>query len=293
MALMSMTGFGEASASGNGVEITVSLSSVNRKQLDTNVRMPSAILSLDYRVQELIKTKLSRGRINGTISMSRVACENASSVSIDMDLARSYVAEIRKAGEELNLPDSLKNDLLLRVPGLISIDQKNSTEEILPILDEAVNAALDKLMDMRAKEGVELKADFENRLSTLENYMEKISALSTNVTATYRQKLITRLEQADLTDLAEDERIIKEVAIFADRCDITEELTRLKSHIAQFRAFLQDEEPIGRSLDFLSQELFREINTTGSKANDIEITRCVVAFKTELERIREQVQNVE
>ena len=225
--------------------------------------------------------------------MNRVACEGASSVSIDMDLAKAYVDQLRKAGEELSLNDNLKNDVLLRISGLMSVDQKNSTEEILPVLDEAVNTALDKLIEMRIKEGIELKADFESRLKILESGMKKIEALSQNVTANYREKLIARLEQADLTNLSEDERVIKEIALFADRCDITEELTRLKSHIAQFRAFLKEDEPVGRSLDFLSQELFREINTTGSKANDVEITRCVVAFKTELERIREQVQNVE
>lgn len=293
MALKSMTGFGEATVVRKGIELTVSLSSVNRKQLDTNVRMPSALLALDYRVQELVKEQLSRGRVNGTVTMDRASVSGKQTVSVDMELAKAYVSELRKAGEELGLTDGLRTEVLLRVPGLVSVEQKMGTEEVLPVLESAVKEALKRLLEMRVREGKELAEDFRARLGTLEDWMTQIKAQSGNVTKAYREKLIARLEKAGLEDLAEDERIVKEVAVFADRCDITEELTRLKSHIAQFRKFLRAAEPVGRSLDFLSQELFREINTIGSKANDVEITRCVVAFKTELERIREQVQNVE
>jgi uncharacterized protein (TIGR00255 family) len=293
MALKSMTGFGEATVARNGVELTVSLSSVNRKQMDISVRMPSAMQSLEYRVQEMVKAQLSRGRINGTITMERSATTGTQSVSIDMGLAQAYVGELRKAGEALGLVDKLSSDVLLRVPGLISIEQKASTEDVLPVLEEAVNAALEKLLAMRVQEGNELAADFNERLKTLEGWMGEIETQSETIPAAYRAKLIDRLEKAGLENLAEDERVVKEIALFADRCDITEELTRLKSHIVQFRQFLEAPEAVGRSLDFLSQEFFREINTIGSKANDVEITRRVVAFKTELERIREQVQNVE
>jgi uncharacterized protein (TIGR00255 family) len=257
------------------------------------VRLPSQLLSLEFRVQELVKAALSRGRVNGTITMERSAGNGQQMVSVDMDLAAAYVNELRKAGEQLGLADGLRTDLLLRVPGLVTIDQKVGTEEVLPVLELAVNAALDKLQVMREQEGKELADDLSARLLTLESGMAEIGTYSESVTEAYRAKLFARLEQAGLENLAEDERMIKEIALFADRCDITEEQTRLKSHIAQFRKFLCADEPVGRSLDFLSQELFREINTIGSKANDVEITRCVVAFKTELERIREQVQNVE
>lgn len=293
MALKSMTGFGEATVAREGIELTVSLSSVNRKQMDVSVRMPSALTALEYRVQEMVKAQLSRGRVTGTITMDRTATTGGQCVSIDMALAEAYVSELRKAGEKLGLSDALSTDVLLRVPGLVSVEQKTETEDAVPVLESAVESALEKLMAMRMKEGRELSIDLSERLVTLEGWMGEIEGFSETITAKYREKLLARLEAAGLEELAEDDRIVKEVALFADRCDITEEQTRLKSHIVQFREFLVSDEPVGRSLDFLSQELFREINTIGSKANDVEITRRVVAFKTELERIREQVQNVE
>jgi uncharacterized protein (TIGR00255 family) len=146
---------------------------------------------------------------------------------------------------------------------------------------------------MRSTEGKALEKDLRERLTLLDGLVKSITALAPSVVTAYREKLFQRMEEAGLEDLASDERMVKEVALFADRCDISEEITRLKSHLAQTRKLIRSTEPVGRTLDFLCQELFREINTTGSKANEVEITRHVVTFKTELERIREQVQNIE
>ncbi|MFC1467766.1 YicC/YloC family endoribonuclease, partial [Verrucomicrobiota bacterium] len=217
MALKSMTGFGEATVARKGIELTVSLSSVNRKQLDVNVRMPSPLLALEYRVQELVKEQLSRGRVNGTLSMDRSSAQGKQSVSVDMDLAQAYVGELRKAGEKLGLADGLRTDVLLRVPGLVSVEQEMGTEDVLPVLESAVKSALKKLLAMRVQEGKELTDDLRARLVTLEEWIKQIKAQSGKVTAAYREKLITRLEQAGLENLAEDDRIVKEVALFADR----------------------------------------------------------------------------
>ena len=215
MALKSMTGFGEATVARKGIELTVSLSSVNRKQMDVNVRMPSAMTALEYRVQEMVKEQLSRGRVNGTITMDRAANTGGQSVAVDMDLAKAYVSELRKAGKELGLTDGLRTDVLLRVPGLISIEQKTGTEDVLPVLEAAVKAALKKLMTMRVQEGRELTVDLRDRLKTLEVWMKEITGFSETITVAYREKLIARLEKAGLENLAEDERVVKEIALFA------------------------------------------------------------------------------
>lgn len=156
-----------------------------------------------------------------------------------------------------------------------------------------MTAALRGLSKMRTAEGKALEKDLRDRLDLLEDAVKSVGRLSSTVVSAYREKLFLRLKEAGLDNLASDERIVKEIALFADRCDISEELVRLKSHLKQARQLLRSTEPAGRTLDFLCQELFREINTVGSKANEVEITRHVVAFKTELERIREQVQNIE
>ena len=293
MSIKSMTGFGEGSASEKGISISVEISSVNRKQLDVNISLPRNLVALDALVQSQVRHSFSRGRISGIIRVENTD-SSASTVELDEILATQYVAELRQVAEELNLPDNLGAESLVRLPGLLSVTQKNiDTDQISTVLGKALEKALKALSKMRITEGKALEKDLRDRLSLLEKQVEKIQKLAPKVVPDYREKLFQRLEKAGMNDLATDERVVKEIALFADRCDITEELTRLKSHLSQARKLLRSTEPAGRTLDFLCQELFREINTIGSKANELEITRCVVDFKTELERIREQVQNVE
>jgi len=291
MALKSMTGFGEGTASASGIRVTVEISSVNRKQLDVNISLPRNLIALDARVQSLVRREFSRGRISG---IARVEAANGAvgTVKIDNVLAAQYVDGIRSVAKKLKLSDDLGAEALSRFPGVISVEQENlDADHVSAVLDDAMDKALRGLAKMRSAEGKALAADLRERLTLLEDLMKDIKTLSANVVKNQREKLFQRLEEAGLNDLAADERMVKEVALFADRCDISEELTRLKSHLAQTRKLLRSSE--GRTLDFLCQELFREINTIGSKANEVEITRQAVAFKTELERIREQVQNIE
>ena len=293
MALKSMTGFGEGKASSNGIRVSVEISSVNRKQLDVNISLPRNLITLDAQMQALVRQAFSRGRVSGIV---RVETEGGSAgmVKVDSKLAAQYMEKIRKAAKTLSLEDNLSAEMLVRIPGLIAVEQEElDAGHVAAVLDQAMARALRGLARMRAAEGKALDKDLRERLTLLETLMKSIKAQSSSVVAGYRAKLFQRLEDAGLEDLASDERIVKEVAIFADRCDISEELTRLKSHLTQTRQLLRSSEPVGRTLDFLCQELFREINTVGSKANEVEITRQVVAFKTELERIREQVQNIE
>jgi uncharacterized protein (TIGR00255 family) len=201
---------------------------------------------------------------------------------------------MRNSAAALGLIDDLAAETIARLPGVVTVEQCNlDADHVVNGLETALKSALENLTGMRLAEGAALEKDFRERIEQLGAVVEIVSGLAEGVVAAYREKLLQRLKEAGMNELAEDERIIKEIALFADRCDISEELVRLRSHLKQFDELLCSDEPVGRTLDFLCQELFREINTVGSKANEVEITRHVVAFKTELERIREQVQNVE
>ncbi len=293
MALKSMTGFGEGSAVSGGISVTAELSSVNRKQLDINISLPRNLITLDAQVQSQIRAEFSRGRISGIVRIES-ADGSAGSVKIDEKLAKEYVEGIRNAAARLKLADDLGAETIARLPGVVTVDQNNmNVEQVSSALESAMAKALSGLGRMRSTEGKALEKDLRDRLALLDEMVKAIRKLAPTVTASYREKLHQRMTEAGLTDLASDERIVKEIALYADRCDVSEELTRLKSHLAQTRKLLRSAEPVGRTLDFLCQELFREINTIGSKANEVEITRHVVNFKTELERIREQVQNIE
>jgi len=293
MALKSMTGFGEGSATSAGIQVTVELSSVNRKQLDININLPRNLVTLDAQVQSMIRSEFSRGRVSGIVRVD--ATEGfAGTVTVDGKLAGTYVEELRRTAAKLKLNDDLGAEAVARLPGVVTVDQTNlDADHVSGVLDKALAAALRGMAQMRRTEGKALDADLRERIAQLDGMVKSISKLAPSVVVGYREKLFQRMEDAGLKDLASDERMIKEVALFADRCDISEELVRLNSHLKQFRQLLRASEPVGRTLDFLCQELFREINTVGSKANEVEITRHVLTFKTELERIREQVQNIE
>ena len=292
MSLRSMTGFGAGSAATKSWKVSVEMSSVNRKQLDVNLALPRNLMMLDALVQGLVRKAFSRGRISGIIRVE--AGENTHSVALDESLAREYIETVRAVAKKLDLPDNLGAESLLKVKGLLGVQQADwDVKEVSEVVGEALNIALAQLGKMRLVEGKALEVDLLERVVLLEGYMKEIQTLSKNMPAQYREKLLARIAEANLGELANDDRILKEIALFADRCDISEELVRLKSHLAQTRELLRASEPVGRTLDFLCQELFREINTIGSKANEVAITKQVVLFKTELERIREQVQNIE
>lgn len=292
MSIKSMTGFGAASANAEGVRVTVELSSVNRKQLDVVFRLPPQLTALESRIQKIIQTQISRGRISGTVQLE--AASGGSMIQIDQKRAEETVEKLRRAAKKLNLADDLSASMLLQVPGLLKTQSvEQAPEEIFQTLEKALTGALKKLTAMRVREGKALETDFLARLKLLEEMLEQIKARAPRISSNVRKKLFQGLENAGLKNVAADERVIREIALFGEKSDIAEEITRLASHIAQFKKMLRDKEPSGRSLDFLAQEFFREINTIGSKANDLKITEQVVAFKTELERIREQIQNVE
>jgi len=292
MSIKSMTGFGAGSAGANDVRISIELSSVNRKQLEVVLRLPSPLASLELRLQKIIQSALSRGRVSGTIQLE-VPAEEVS-VKVDQKRAAAVIETLRDSALKLKLQDDLSASMLLKIPGLLNVESaKQNPEKFFQGLEKALNAALKKLLAMRAQEGRALADDLKARLDLLEAMLEQIKTAAPAVLSRHRKKMVRGVEALGLKNASVDERVLKEIALFGEKSDIAEEVTRLTSHIKQFRARLRSAEPVGRELDFLVQEFLREINTIGSKANDLEITRQVVAFKTELERIREQVQNVE
>jgi uncharacterized protein (TIGR00255 family) len=289
----SMTGFGRGEAITEGVIWRAEVSSVNRKQLEIVINLPRELNELETGLRNSIAGKLSRGRVYVAITADRGSASKAS-LRMDETLARQYADALTKLSSSLNIPSSLSTNDIIRWPGVFTIEQSEVTvEQAQPFIEKAVSSALEQMLTMRGTEGQHLKEDMSARLDALELMFTEAAELTPQVVAKYRDALRQRLADAGLPLPLDDERLVKEIGLFSDRCDISEEITRAASHIKQFRTYMDNGEPVGRSLDFLSQELFREINTVGSKANHAQLAQLVVRAKTELEKIREQVQNIE
>jgi uncharacterized protein (TIGR00255 family) len=295
MSLTSMTGRGTGSAASDLARIDVELSSVNRKQLDVAVGLPRVLAAYESRVQATLQKSIARGRVGGDIRVAWAPRAQAAAVRIDDALAKAHVEALRAAARTLGLPDDLKASALLALPDVVAFERDPADAEALwPLAERALEEAAADLLAMRRREGAALARDLRARLDALGALAKEIAALAPTVAVAYRENLLRRIgELLPGTALAEDERVLKEVVLFADRADVSEELVRLESHLGQALDLVGQGGVVGRALDFLVQEMGREINTVGAKANHGEITRRVVAFKAELERVREQVQNVE
>lgn len=294
MTVRSMTGFGRGHAQAGGLRVDVEVSSVNRKQLDVLVTMPRPLQSLEPVVVEAVSASLSRGRIQVVVTVKALAARGVSPVQINTALARSCVAELRKLARQLDLAPEISIGELVRLPGIIDVREAgHDPESVQPVLVKALAKAIAALDAMRQREGRAMLADLNGRLAGLEGAVGVIAKRAPELAARFREALRARILAAATGLEIAEERIEKEVILYADRSDIAEELTRLRSHFGQARDLLKRREPAGRALDFLAQEIFREINTIGSKAGDPVVSSQVVTFKAELERFREQVQNIE
>ena len=293
MSLISMTGYGHGESRIDGTKVEVEVSSVNRKQFDLQLHMPRALQVLESRIQDEVSRVLSRGRI--TMNVFLVAGAGGTRrVRADEGLARAYVESLRAMAAQLGLPDKLDSRVLAQLPDLLVVEHPEEDLDVIwPVLQQALGQALAALVRMRRTEGRALQADLEKRFQRVGRWVAAIAKRAPAVVRRYREGLHARLQEAGVGADQHAERIAREIALFADRTDICEEITRLGIHLEQAAALIRAKEPAGRSLDFLAQEMFREINTIGSKANDAVISADVVKFKAELERIREQVQNVE
>lgn len=291
----SMTGYGWGECAQDGQKVTVELSSVNRKQGEISVSLPREFEVLEAQVRDEINRRIARGRTTARVSLHAAEGKEGARVQVNKALAEAYVRELRKLARQLDLSDGLSVELLVRVPGILESNARPSDAEALwPGVKKALEQALAMLLKMRAREGAHLKKDLCDRISTMRKAVARVRKEAPMVQKRYRDQLLERIKAAGLQELQiDEERISKEVVYFADRSDISEELTRLQSHFQQFDDCVKSAEPVGRTLDFLAQEMNREINTIGSKANDGAISKDVVLLKTELEKFREQAQNVE
>lgn len=292
--MKSMTGYGCGESSQHGFKITVEVNSVNRKQTEIAVNLPRDLEVLEAQIRDEINRRVARGRL--TVRLSVHAAEGAAGrMRLNPALAKAYARELRALAKSLRLPDNVTLDMLARAPGVLQPDEEiEEAEALWPSTAKALKTALDMMLKMREREGAWLGKDLKMRVARMRAGVAHVQRLAPQVTERYRSQLLARIKSAGLESPAlEEDRLLKEVFYFADRADISEELTRLLSHFQQFDDCVKSQEPVGRTLDFLAQEINREINTIGSKANDSLISREVVVLKAELEKFREQVQNVE
>ena len=290
--MRSMTGYGRGEAEEDGARITVAVNSVNRKQSDVVVNLPRELAALEPPIRQAVNERFSRGRTNVVVTCEATA--NARKLALDTTLARSYYEAMRALQEELGTSGEISIGMVLQAPGVLRFAEENGKPDALwPALEKALQLALDELAKMRMREGKHLAKDLIHRLKLVRQSLKEVRRMHPAVAARYRETLLERIGKAGLELAPNDDRLLKEVALFADRSDVSEELTRLESHLAQFAHHLRKDEPVGRTLEFITQEISRELNTLGAKAGDAEISRHVVACKSEVEKIREQIQNLE
>jgi len=291
--MRSMTGYGRGEADCGGVKVSVELNTVNRKQSEIVLNLPRDLSELETRIREAINARISRGRTNVLVTPYATA-DGARHLALDLKLARSYQDAMRSLQKKLGAPGQITIDTILQAPGVMRPPEEViDVDRAWPAIERALEHALSELIKMREREGKHLGKDLIRRSQTIRQLLREIRALHPNVVKRFRNALTERIEKSGLAVGMDDERLAKEIFLFVDRSDISEELTRLESHLAQFAHHLRKDEPVGRALEFIVQEIFRELNTVGAKANDAEIAQRVVACKTELEKIREQVQNLE
>jgi uncharacterized protein (TIGR00255 family) len=293
--LKSMTGFGRSVVYGNGYTITVEMKSVNHRYKEIVFRMSKDLLSYEERLKKLINEQIKRGRIDVFVTLEKDASVEES-IEINKALLKGYFQAIDNIHSEYpSINGTISIQELLLIPNIITVNKDNLNIDLLSEpLEKAISEALEELTSFRDNEGEQLAIDCINRLELVNKYCDSIQKLTPQLTIDYRNKLTRRLAELLPADLAvDDNRLTTEIALYADKANIDEELTRLYSHIRQFRTILNENESVGRKLDFLMQELNREVNTIGSKSGSVEISNYVVELKSELEKIREQVQNIE
>jgi len=291
--MKSMTGYGRASGHIGNLEITLELHSVNRKNLDCIINLPREWQCLEAALLKSVKQAVNRGRLAITVQAQPVS-DGDSQGEFDLKTIRSLYSQLKHTCKALDAGTDVSADLVFQLALYAKKNQElPAPDEVKDELINLLDQALVGLVEMRTTEGAALAQDLKERSEILVGLVSTIGERSVGSVERYRELLSQRLRQAELELDPDDERVLKEIALFADRCDITEELTRLKSHLEQLDGFLDAEDAVGRRIDFLLQEMNREVNTIGSKANDIEISRNVIAMKNELERVREQALNIE
>ncbi len=291
--IKSMTGFGRGHAELNGRDITVEIRSVNHRYFEFSSRLPRFCAFAEERLKTMLQEKISRGKVEISVLIQNTTAVSEK-ITANTEVIREYVNALREIKDEMGLTDDLSLSAVMRLPDAFTVvkeetDEERLWEDIRSVAGEAVG----KFISMRENEGARMKADLLSRLDTIEKNVEFVESRSPIIVEEYRKRLYDRMCEVLEGKSVDENRILLEAGIFSEKTAVDEETVRLKSHIAQFRSMLESAEPIGRKLDFLVQEMNRETNTIGSKVQDIEVTRVVVDQKSEIEKIREQIQNIE
>lgn len=291
--IKSMTGFGSNQISLLGYQVSCEVRGVNHRYFDINIRTSRRYNILEDRLKEEVKKYVSRGRIEITINIEKTG-DIERTIKVDKGLVIAYYESLKDLAENLNISTNIEVIDLFKLPEAFSLeDVKEDIEALWSIVQKAVIGAMDGFTEMRTREGANLATDMLQRCNFVLSMVDRLEKRSPVVSIEYRDKLRSRLSEYIPGELVDEQRIIQEVAMFTDKASVTEELVRLKSHLSQFDHLLQADDAVGRKCDFLVQEMFREINTIASKSNDLEMNHTVVEVKAELEKIREQLQNIE
>ncbi len=295
----SMTGYGRAQRLADGRDVLVEIRAVNHRYYEFSARLPRTCMYLEEKLKSFLNGKIARGKVEVSVTITRPDGKDAQ-IAVNRSVAEGYVNALRLMNEEMGengrlwLTDDITLTSLLRLPDVFTVIKEQDDENaVWEIVSETAAAALESFVAMRETEGERLAVDLNAKLGGLEDMLKQIESIEPSVAEGYRQKLLAKLTELLGDTKIDEQRILTETAIFAEKTAIDEETVRLHSHIGQFRSLLASGEPVGRKLDFLVQEMNREVNTIGSKAQDLSITRLVVDMKSEIEKIREQIQNIE
>lgn len=289
----SMTGYGKGVSKRDGKTITIEIKTVNHRFLDCNIKLPRNFLFVEDRVKKAVSSAISRGHVDLYLTYEQSSTDEGA-YTVDLELANNYLTAVRQLANGTGLANDVTLSTLLRVGDIVTRQQSVEDEDLLAEMTlEAASEALVNLKVMREKEGQSQKADIASKLGTIEACLDRIKEFAPKVVEDYRALLNARIAEVVEPSLVDKQRLATEVALYADHCAIDEEITRLSTHISNMRSLLEATEPVGRKMDFLVQEFNRETNTIGSKANDMRITKEVLAIKNEIEKMREQAANIE
>ena len=290
--IKSMTGYGKSSLSINSRDYQVEIKAVNHKYIDINIKLPRVISYLEDDIRKIVNSKIKRGKIDISILFENYSNEG-NDIRINTELAKMYIQNLKKLADEENISANIEVTEITKFPDVLTIKSNFDEKQIKIELIQAVEDALEQLINMRQNEGNRISQDIFDKILQIEKKNEEIFELSTGLIDEYVVKLEARIKEILKTEELDKSRLMQEVVIYADKCSVEEEITRLRSHIEQLRGLINSDDPSGKKMDFIIQEMNREVNTIGSKANNLEIVNRVVDIKTILEDIREQIQNIE
>ena len=291
--IKSMTGFGREQGVVEGYEIQVEIRSVNHRYFEFSSRLPRSFSYLDEKLKSFVSERVSRGKVEVSVTISKTEGVEAE-IEVNQEIAAGYVNALRNANIKLGLNDDLSLSDITRFPDVFKIQKVQDDEEVVwNAVKQVCFEALNKFIDMRVTEGQKMYEDISSRLDFIEGKTNEIEKISPLISESYKNRLYSKIKETLEDRDIDEQRVLTEVAIFSDKVAVDEETVRLHSHVSQFRGLINSSEPVGRKLDFLVQELNREVNTIGSKAQDLSVTKTVVELKSEIEKIREQIQNIE